>query len=131
MNDFVKWLDRTMYVFILLLLVAIVVSNNSELGNNARIIADIFQWILLFGTVGVAGLKEYVKYKNNPENAYSELRVMAMIICGVVGAVVCILLSLNPDTSINIWQQWLFWTCVVTIIVGLALWMAIRRRKNG
>lgn len=131
MNDFVKWLDRTMYVFILLLLVAIVVSNNSELGNNARIIADIFQWILLFGTVGVAGLKEYVKYKNNPENAYSELRVMAMIICGVVGAVVCILLSLNPDTSINIWQQWLFWTCVVTIIVGLALWMTIRRRKNG
>lgn len=56
MEDFVKWLDRTMWAFILLLLVAIFISNNSESGHNAIIIADIFQWILIFGTVGVAGL---------------------------------------------------------------------------
>ncbi|MBP3290630.1 MAG: hypothetical protein J6L75_06650, partial [Alistipes sp.] len=71
MEDFVKWLDRTMWAFILLLLVAIFISNNSESGHNAMIIADIFQWILIFGTVGVAGLKAYVKYKNNPEEANS------------------------------------------------------------
>lgn len=37
MSDFVKWLDRTMYVFILLLLVTIVVSNNSE-SENMRVL---------------------------------------------------------------------------------------------
>lgn len=130
MGDFVKWLDRTMWAFILLLLVAIFISNNSESGHNAIIIADIFQWILIFGTVGVAGLKAYVKYKNNPEEANSELRVMAMTICGVVGVAVCVALSFTSDT-LNIWQQWFFWTCVITAIVGCVLWIGIGRRKRG
>lgn len=130
MGDFVKWLDRTMWAFILLLLVAIFISNNSESGHNAIIIADIFQWILIFGTVGIAGLKAYVKYKNNPEEANSELRVMAMTICGVVGVAVCVALSFTSDT-LNIWQQWFFWTCVITAIVGGVLWIGIGRRKRG
>lgn len=130
MEDFVKWLDRTMWAFILLLLVAIFISNNSESGHNAMIIADIFQWILIFGTVGVAGLKAYVKFKNNPEEANSELRVMAMTICGVVGVAVCVALSFTSDT-LNIWQQWFFWTCVITAIVGGVLWIGIGRRKRG
>lgn len=133
MNDFVKWLNRAMYMFILLLLVVVVVINNrEELPNkNAMLIADIFQWALLFGMAAVAGLKAYVQYKNDPEGALPELRVMAMIICGVVGVAVCILCSLNPDSTTNIWQQWLFWTCLITAIVGGALWLVIRRRKNG
>lgn len=128
MNDFVKWSNRAILVLALLLVVIMLVINNGE--SNAIIIMDILKWTILLATTAVAVLNGYVKYKNNPADSLSELRVMAITIISVVGVAFCIVVNYISDTPFDLWKQWLFWTCVVGAVIGSAAWIMMRRKKE-
>ena len=134
MNSFTKWLNVSfgVLVFILMVILAIITNQDTTSSSNGNIthIEQIIKWIIVVGSVAVAVINTFVKYKNNPTEAMSELRLMAITILGIAGTAFCLLIgyiSEDPD----VWHHWTLWTCILTSITGGALWIVIRRRKNG
>ena len=134
MNSFTKWLNVSfgVLVFILMAILAIITNQDTPTSSNDNItlIEQIIKWIIVAGSVVVAAINAFVKYKNNPADAMSELRLMAITILGIAGTAFCLLIgyiSEDPD----VWHHWTLWTCILTAITGGALWFVIRRRKNG
>ena len=134
MNSFTKWLNVSfgVLVFILMVILAIITNQDTTSSSNGNIthMEQIIKWIIVVGSVAVAAINTFVKYKNNPTEALSELRLMAITILGIAGTAFCLLIgyiSEDPD----VWHHWTLWTCILTAITGGALWIVIRRRKNG
>lgn len=134
MNSFTKWLNGAFgaLVFILLVILAIITNQDTPPSSNDNItlIEQIIKWIIVAGSVVVAAINAFVKYKSNPTDALSELRIMAMIILGIAGTAFCLLIGYISENS-NVWHHWTFWTCILTAIAGGALWIIIRKRKNS
>jgi cytochrome bd-type quinol oxidase subunit 2 len=115
-----------------MVILAIITNQDTPPSSNDNIIhiEQIIRWIIVVGSVAVAAINTFVKYKNNPTEAMSELRLMAITILGIAGTAFCLLIgyiSEDPD----VWHHWTLWTCILTAITGGALWIVIRRRKNG
>ena len=134
MNSFTKWLNVSfgVLVFILMVILAIITNQDTPPSSNDNIIhiEQIIKWIIVDGSEAVAAINTFVKYKNNPTEAMSELRLMAITILGIAGSAFCLLIgyiSEDPD----VWHHWTLWTCILTAITGAILWIVIRRRKNG
>ena len=134
MNSFTKWLNVSfgVLVFILMVILAIITNHDSPPSSNDNIIhiEQIIKWIIVVGSVAVAAINTFVKYKNNPTEAMSELRLMAITILGIAGTAFCLLIgyiSEDPD----VWHHWTLWTCILTAITGGALWIVSRNMKKN
>lgn len=134
MNSFTKWLNVSfgLLVFILMVILAIITNQDTPPSSNDNIIHidQIIRWIIVVGSVAVAAINAFVKYKNNPTEALSELRLMAITILGIAGTAFCLLIGYISENS-DVWHHWTLWTCILTAIAGGALWIIIRKRKNS
>jgi len=134
MNSFTKWLNGTFGALVFILMVILIIITNrdttpSQIDSTTHIV-KIIEYLLVIGSVVVAAINAFVKYKNNPTNALSELRIMAMIILGIAGTAFCLLIGYISENS-DVWHHWTLWTCILTAIAGGALWIIIRKRKNS
>lgn len=134
MHSFTKWLNGAFgaLVFILMVILAIITNQDTPPSPNDSIILieQIIKWIIVVGSVVVAAINAFAKYKNNPTDALSELRIMAIAILGIAGTAFCLLIGFISENS-DVWHHWTFWTCILTAIAGGALWIIIRKRKNS
>lgn len=134
MNSFTKWLNVSfgVLVFILMVILAIITNQDTPPSSNDNIIhiEQIIRWIIVVGSVAVAAINTFVKYKNNPTEAMSELRLMAITILGIAGTAFCLLIGFLSENP-NVWHHWTLWTCILTAITGGALWIVSRNMKKN
>lgn len=134
MNSFTKWLNGAFGALVFILLVILIIITNrdttpSQIDSTTHIV-KIIEYVLVIGSVVVAAINAFVKYKNNPTNALSELRIMAMIILGIAGTAFCLLIGYISENS-NVWHHWTFWTCILTALTGAILWIIVRKMKKN
>lgn len=134
MNSFTKWLNGTFGALVFILLVILIIITNrdttpSQIDSTTHIV-KIIEYVLVIGSVVVAAINAFVKYKSNPTDALSELRIMAIAILGIAGTAFCLLIGYISENS-NVWHHWTFWTCILTALTGAILWIIVRKMKKN
>lgn len=130
MNSFTKWMNGAFGALVLILMVILIIITSPSPNEKMMPLTTIIKWVIVICSVAVAAINAFAKYKSNPADALSETRIMAMTILGIAGTAFCLMIGFLSANS-NVWHHWTLWTCILTAIAGVIIWIVNRNMKKN